>query len=197
MKWQRLKFRIFAHKSHQFWEWNYFCGVLYVGSVSLCIISRIELQNLKFRKFYRNFYPVPGAGCGILKVHISKEPGKVTKSRQHLTYRTSEISVHKIPPNSLRLAYLSLSAADEGLYFWCSIRRRWCCCGRPGCTSSLLIIVFCWRCPPPGQLSASSQHLPTHARAPHRVAIATGDEGPPYCLIRRCSKKSPKINLIR
>lgn len=104
-------------------------------------------------------------------------------------YRTSEISVHKIL-NYVRLAYLSRSAADEGLYFWCSVRRRWCCCGRPGCTSSLLIIVFCCRCPPPGQHSASSQHLPTHARAPHRVTIATGDEGPPYCLISQCSKNS-------
>jgi hypothetical protein len=30
---------------------------------------------------------------------------------------------------------------DEGLYFCFSVRRRWCCCGRPGCTSSLLIIT--------------------------------------------------------
>lgn len=134
--------------------------------------------DLKIRKMVSQLLPAPGAWSGILKVSSPNELDKVTKSTQHLMYRTSEISVHKIL-NYVRLAYLSRSAADEGLYFWCSVRRRWCCCGRPGCTSSLLIIVFCCRCPPPGQHSASSQHLPAHARAPHRVTIATGDEGPP------------------
>lgn len=120
------------------------------------------------------YHPFEGTCLTLLP---SRRRKQVTPT-QHFMYRTSEISVHKIL-NYVRLAYLSRSAADEGLYFWCSVRRRWCCCGRPGFTSSLLIIVFCCRCPPPGQHTASSQHLPTHARAPHRVTIATGDEGPP------------------
>lgn len=137
-----------------------------------------KIPELKIPKILSHLLPVPGAWCDILKVSSPNELDKVTRSTQQLMYRTSEISVHKIL-NYERLAYLSRSAANEGLYFWCSVRRRWCCCGRPGCTSSLLIIVFCCRCPPPGQHSASSQHLPTHARAPHHVTIATGDEGTP------------------
>jgi hypothetical protein len=165
-----------------------FCGVLYEGCVRHTEFHRYKWQNSKPQSSENCIATVTSSRCwcGVLRVNSSNEPGKATISRQHLTWRTSEIPVHKIGSKA-RLAYLSHSSADEGLYFWCSVRRRWCCCGRPGCTSSLLIIVFYWRCPPPGQHSGSSHHLLTHARAPHRVAIATRDERPSYCLIWRCS----------
>jgi hypothetical protein len=154
-----------------------------------------KIQYLKVLKSLSQLLPVPGAWCGILKVRSLHEADKVTKSTQCLMYRRSELSAQKIK-NYVRVAYLSRSAADEGLYFWCSVRRRWCCCGRAGCTSSLLITVFCCRCPPTGQHSASPQHFPTHARAPRRVTIATGDEGPTILPNQGCSRKHRLLSLF-